>query len=240
MGKATMFERFTEKAIKVIMLTQEEARRLGHNFVGTEQILLGLIGESTGVAAKVLKSMGIDLKDARIEVEKIIGRGSGFVAVEIPFTPRAKRVLELSLEEARQLGHNYIGTEHLLLGLIREVEGVAVRVLEQLDVDLADVRNQIIRMLGEDRGFDSNPLDTEDDVWYADGRLLEDEDFRLDPRRSRRRYRLESQDPLETSETNIMLRSILHRTIAIERSVNEIRAEIVALSDRVARIEGKL
>ena len=109
-GKATrgvpkaMFERFTEKAIKVIMLAQEEARRLGHNFVGTEQILLGLIGEGTGIAAKVLKSMGINLKDARVEVEKIIGRGSGFVAVEIPFTPRAKRVLELSLEEARQLG----------------------------------------------------------------------------------------------------------------------------------------
>ncbi|TVQ46300.1 MAG: ATP-dependent Clp protease ATP-binding subunit [Gloeocapsa sp. DLM2.Bin57] len=144
-----MFERFTEKAIKVIMLAQEEARRLGHNFVGTEQILLGLIGEGTGVAAKVLKSMGVNLKDARTEVEKIIGRGSGFVAVEIPFTPRAKRVLELSLEEARQLGHNYIGTEHLLLGLIREGEGVAARVLENLGVDLSKVRTQVIRMLGE-------------------------------------------------------------------------------------------
>jgi hypothetical protein len=103
-----MFERFTEKAIKVIMLAQEEARRLGHNFVGTEQILLGLIGEGTGIAAKVLKSLGVNLKEARVEVEKIIGRGSGFVAVEIPFTPRAKRVLELSLEEARQLGKNII------------------------------------------------------------------------------------------------------------------------------------
>ncbi|MDC3069831.1 ATP-dependent Clp protease ATP-binding subunit, partial [Prochlorococcus sp. AH-736-D21] len=144
-----MFERFTEKAIKVIMLAQEEARRLGHNFVGTEQILLGLIGEGTGVAAKVLKSLGVNLKDSRIEVEKIIGRGSGFVAVEIPFTPRAKRVLELSLEEARQLGHNYIGTEHLLLGLIREGEGVAARVLENLSVDLTKVRSQVVRMLGE-------------------------------------------------------------------------------------------
>ncbi len=144
-----MFERFTEKAIKVIMLAQEEARRLGHNFVGTEQILLGLIGEGTGVAAKVLKSMGVNLKDSRVEVEKIIGRGSGFVAVEIPFTPRAKRVLELSLEEARQLGHNYIGTEHLLLGLIREGEGVAARVMENLGVDLTKIRTQVIRMLGE-------------------------------------------------------------------------------------------
>ena len=144
-----MFERFTEKAIKVIMLAQEEARRLGHNFVGTEQILLGLIGEGTGIGPKVLKAMGVNLKDARVEVEKIIGRGSGFVAVEIPFTPRAKRVLELSLEEARQLGHNYIGTEHLLLGLIREGEGVAARVLENLGVDLSKVRSQIIRSLGE-------------------------------------------------------------------------------------------
>lgn len=144
-----MFERFTEKAIKVIMLAQEEARRLGHNFVGTEQILLGLIGEGTGIAAKTLKSLGVTLRDARVEVEKIIGRGSGFVAVEIPFTPRAKRVLELSWDEARQLGHNYIGTEHLLLGLIREGEGVAVRVLENVGVELPRVRSTVIRMLGE-------------------------------------------------------------------------------------------
>src|SRR5574344_548312 len=144
-----MFERFTEKAIKVIMLAQEEARRLGHNFVGTEQVLLGLSGEGTGIAAKTLKSMGVNLKDARIEVEKIIGRGSGFVAVEIPFTPRAKRVLELSWDEARQLGHNYIGTEHLLLGLIREGEGVAARVLENLGVDLNKVRSNVVKMLGE-------------------------------------------------------------------------------------------
>ena len=146
-----MFERFTEKAIKVIMLAQEEARRLGHNFVGTEQLLLGLIGEGTGVAAKTLKSMGINLKDARVEVEKIIGRGSGFVAVEIPFTPRAKRVLELSWDEARQLGHNYIGTEHLLLGLIRESEGVAARVLENSGIDLNKIRSNVIKILGESK-----------------------------------------------------------------------------------------
>ena len=146
-----MFERFTEKAIKVIMLAQEEARRLGHNFVGTEQVLLGLIGEGTGVAAKTLKSMGVNLKDARTEVEKIIGRGSGFVAVEIPFTPRAKRVLELSWDEARQLGHNYIGTEHLLLGLIREGEGVAARVLENLGVDLNKIRSNVVKILGESK-----------------------------------------------------------------------------------------
>lgn len=151
-----MFERFTEKAIKVIMLAQEEARRLGHNFVGTEQILLGLIGEGTGIAAQVLKSMNVNLKDARIEVEKIIGRGSGFVAVEIPFTPRAKRVLELSLEEARQLGHNYIGTEHLLMGLVREGEGVAARVLENLAVDVSSIRTEVIQMLGDNAEANAN------------------------------------------------------------------------------------
>ena len=146
-----MFERFTEKAIKVIMLAQEEARRLGHNFVGTEQVLLGLIGEGTGIAAKTLKSMGVNLKDARVEVEKIIGRGSGFVAVEIPFTPRAKRVLELSWDEARQLGHNYIGTEHILLGLIREGEGVAARVLDNLGIDLNKIRSNVVKMLGDSK-----------------------------------------------------------------------------------------
>ena len=144
-----MFERFTEKAIKVVMLAQEESRRLGHNFVGTEQILLGLIGEGAGVATKVLKSMGVNLKDARMEVERIIGRGSGFVAVEIPFTPRAKRVLEMAIEEARDLGHSYIGTEHILLALLEEEDGVATRVLENLGVDLSKVRSEILGQIGE-------------------------------------------------------------------------------------------
>ena len=155
-----MFERFTEKAIRVIMLAQEEARRLGHNFVGTEQVLLGLIGEGTGIAAKTLKSMGVTIKDARAQVEKIIGRGSGFVAVEIPFTPRAKKVLELSWDEARQLGHNYIGTEHLLLGLIREGEGVAAKVLENLGVDLNKCRSNVIKLLGETKTSSSGAQTT--------------------------------------------------------------------------------
>jgi ATP-dependent Clp protease ATP-binding subunit ClpC len=144
-----MFERYTEKAVKVIMLSQEESRRLGHNFVGTEQILLGSIGEETGIAAKVLRSMGVNLKDARIEVEKIVGRGSGFVALEIPFTPGAKRVLEFAQAESAELGHNYIGTEHLLLGSIVETENKAVRVLQTLGVDLTKIRPQVVRMLGE-------------------------------------------------------------------------------------------
>jgi len=147
--RASLFERIVEKDITVFMLAQEEARRLGHNFVGTEQLLLGLIGEGSGLGAKTLESFGVNLRDARVEVEKIIGRGSGFVAIEIPFTPRAKRVLELSWDEARQLGHNFIGSEHLLLGLIREGEGVAARVLENLGVNLHDIRPQVMKMLAE-------------------------------------------------------------------------------------------
>lgn len=149
-GNSAMFEYFTEQAIKVIMLAQEEARRLGHNFVGTEQILLGLIGEGTGIAAKVLGEQGVNLKDVRTEVEKIIGRGSGFTPVEIPFTPRVKRIFESSLNEARQLGHNYIGTEHLLLGLIQDRDGVAAKVLQNMGVDANAMRTQVIRMLGEE------------------------------------------------------------------------------------------
>lgn len=144
-----MFERFSEKAIKCIMLAQEEARRLGHNFVGTEQILLGLIGEGSGIAARVLRASGVTLSETRVEVEKIISRGSGYVAVEIPFTPRAKRVLELSLDEAKKLDHNYIGTEHLLLGLLREGEGVASRVLENLEVPVSEVRRAVLEELGK-------------------------------------------------------------------------------------------
>jgi len=151
-----MFERFTVKAIKVIMLAQGEARRLGHNFVGTEQVLIGLINEGTGIAAKCLKSAGVNLKDARIEVEKIIGRGSGFVAVEIPFTPRSKRALELSWDEARQLGHNYIDTEHLLLGILRAGEGVAARVLENLGVDLGALRSRVLESVAEGKGIEPN------------------------------------------------------------------------------------
>jgi len=144
-----MFEHFTSEAIKVVMLAQEEARRLGHNFVGTEQILLGLLGEETGVAAKVLTDMGVTLRDARREVEKIIGRGSGFVPPEIPFTPKVKTLFEQSFKEARSLGHNYIGTEHLLLGLTEAGEGVAAKVLQNLDVDLKQLRTALIRRLGE-------------------------------------------------------------------------------------------
>src|SRR5438034_700389 len=142
-----MFERFTDRARRVVVLAQEEARMLNHNYIGTEHILLGLIHEGEGVAAKALESLGIALEGVRQQVEEIIGQGQHAPSGHIPFTPRAKKVLELSLREALQLGHNYIGTEHILLGLIREGEGVAAQVLVKLGADLSRVRQQVIQLL---------------------------------------------------------------------------------------------
>ena len=142
-----MFQRFSDRARRVVVLAQEEARMLNHNYIGTEHLLLGLIQEGEGVAAKALESMGMSLEAVRSQVEEIIGRGSSAPTGHIPFTPRAKKVLELSLREALQLGHNYIGTEHILLGLIREGEGVAAQVLTKLGADLDRVRNQVVQLL---------------------------------------------------------------------------------------------
>src|SRR5436305_11168714 len=142
-----MFERFTDRARRVVVLAQEEARMLNHNYIGTEHILLGLIHEGEGVAAKALESLGISLEAVRAQVEEIIGHGGQAPSGHIPSTPRAKKVLELSLREALQLGHNYIGTEHILLGLVRENEGVAARILLDFDADAEKIRNEIIRML---------------------------------------------------------------------------------------------
>ena len=143
-----MFEKFTERARQAIVLAQEEARMLSHNHIGTEHLLLGLIHEGQGVAARTLESLGISLEDVRRNVEEIIGRGQETLSGHIPFTPRAKKVLELSLRESQQLGHEYIGTEHILLGLIREGEGVAAQVLVMLGADLNRVRQQILDLLG--------------------------------------------------------------------------------------------
>lgn len=147
-----MFERFTDRARRVVVLAQEEARMLNHNYIGTEHILLGLIHEGEGVAAKSLESLGISLEGVRSQVEEIIGQGQQAPSGHIPFTPRAKKVLELSLREALQLGHNYIGTEHILLGLIREGEGVAAQVLVKLGAELTRVRQQVIQLLSGYQG----------------------------------------------------------------------------------------
>src|SRR5690554_2255571 len=152
-----MFERFTDRARRVVVLAQEEARMLNHNYIGTEHILLGLIHEGEGVAAKALEGLDIKLEAVREQVQEIIGQGQQAPTGHIPFTPRAKKVLELSLREALQLGHNYIGTEHILLGLIREGEGVAAQVLVKLGADLNRVRQQVIQLISGYQGKEGQP-----------------------------------------------------------------------------------
>ena len=142
-----MFERFTDRARRVVVLAQDEARMLSHDYIGTEHLLLGLVREGDGFAARALVSLDISLEAVRLQVQEIIGRGQAAPTGHIPFTPRAKKVLELSLREALQLGHNYIGTEHILLGLIREGEGVAAQVLQKLGADLDRVRQTVIQLL---------------------------------------------------------------------------------------------
>ena len=145
-----MFNRFTERARKVIILAKEEAKRFNHDYIGTEHILLGLIREGEGVAAAVLQNLDMGLDRIRLEIEKLVQPGpTTVVSGDIPFTPRAKRVIELSMEEARQFGHNYIGTEHLLLGLLREGEGVAAQVLLGLGLDLNRLRAEVMELLGQ-------------------------------------------------------------------------------------------
>ena len=145
-----MFERFTDRARHVIVLAQEEARLLNHSYIGTEHLLLGLVHEGEGVAARALEALGISLTSVRSEVEQLIGRGQGVPSGHIPFTPRAKKVLELSLREALKLDHNYIGTEHILLGLIREGEGVAAQVLTKLGAGHEQVRQKVLELLHEE------------------------------------------------------------------------------------------
>jgi ATP-dependent Clp protease ATP-binding subunit ClpC len=149
-----MFERFTDRARRVMVLAQEEARMLNHNYIGTEHILLGLIHEGEGVAAKALESLGISLDAVRQQVEEIIGQGQQAPSGHIPFTPRAKKVLELAQREARALGHDYVGTEHILLGLVREGDGVAAQVLVRLGADLNRVRQQVVQLLHGHQGTD--------------------------------------------------------------------------------------
>jgi hypothetical protein len=142
-----VFERFTERSRQVVVLAQDEARALRHNYIGTEHILLGLLREEEGLAARVLESLDITLEEVRAMVRRVVGEGDEMTTGQIPFTPRAKKVLELSLREALGLGHNYIGTEHILLGIVRENDGVAARVLLDFDADAEKIRNEVIRML---------------------------------------------------------------------------------------------
>ena len=144
-----MFERFTERARQVVVLAQDEARALKHNYIGTEHILLGLLREEEGLAARVLESLDITVEEVRAQVARIVGQGDEVTTGQIPFTPRAKKVLELALREALSLGHNYIGTEHILLGLVRENEGVAARILLDFDADAEKIRGELGRALSQ-------------------------------------------------------------------------------------------
>ena len=150
-----MFERFTERARQVVVLAQDEARLLKHNYIGTEHLLLGLLREQEGLAARVLDSLGVDIDDVRAQVGRIVGEGDEVASGQIPFTPRSKRILDLSLREALALGHNYIGTEHLLLGLARENEGVAMRILLDQDLDAEAIRTAVLGMLADAREGDA-------------------------------------------------------------------------------------
>src|ERR671934_2692588 len=142
-----MFDRFTERARHVVVFAQDEAREFRHNYIGTEHVLLGLLRDEEGVAARVLESLHVTLEDVRTQVARAVGQGEEVTTGQIPFTPRAKKVLELAMREALSLGHNYIGTEHILLGLVRENEGVAARILLDFDADSEKIRNEVIRML---------------------------------------------------------------------------------------------
>src|SRR5262245_17438172 len=154
-----MFDRFTDRARKVMALARKEAQRFNHDFIGTEHILLGLIQEGSGVAANVLKNLGVEINKIRSEIEKNVQSGPSMVTMgQLPFTPRAKKVLELSMEEANELGHNYIGTEHLLLGLLRENDGVAAQVLLDLGLKLEEVRNEVLELLGAEMGQQESPI----------------------------------------------------------------------------------
>jgi ATP-dependent Clp protease ATP-binding subunit ClpC len=143
-----VFERFTKRGRQVVVLAHDEARALRHNYIGTEHILLGLLREEQGLAARVLESFSVTVEEVRAQVARLVGQGDEMVTGQVPFTPRAKKVLELSLREALSLGHDYIGTEHILLGVARENEGVAARILLDFDADAEKIRNEIIRMLG--------------------------------------------------------------------------------------------
>jgi ATP-dependent Clp protease ATP-binding subunit ClpA len=238
-----MFERFNEKAVKVIMLAQAESRRLGHNFVGTEQILLGLIREGTGIAADVLTLVGIDLERARLEVERLIGRGSGDTAVEIPFTPRAKAVLDMAGEIALELGYSNIGTEHLLLGIGREGKRIVAVMGREPNQSLAF---QVLQTLGID------PISMDEQVMQSQGfgAEIQEEQFSLQPFKERLRtllppmsdqalkvwHAMSSQISWEDTDTTLNRFWIQWLTRLSESEIQSALAELLALGV-IERIE---
>lgn len=224
-----MFETYTEGAIKVIMLAQEESRRLGHNYVGTEMLLLGLIGEGTGIAAQILKSVGLTLGEVRIEVERIIGRGAVHVEVVVPLTPGAKKVL--SLAESHQLGHIHLDTEHLLLGLIQEPEQAVGEIFAHFGVESISVREKVVQLSDE-----KIPEISSSTVQNFAAMETNREIRRLLEQGSKgRRGRSESGESSPEGDKDILalLRSIDTKILRIERDFNDLKWNLVALRDRI-------
>jgi ATP-dependent Clp protease ATP-binding subunit ClpA len=218
-----MFERFTDRARRVVVLAQEEARELGHNYIGTEHILLGLIRDGEGVAARALDALGIQLEAVRRMVQEIIGTGMEAPSGHIPFTPRAKKVLELSLREALQLGHNYISTEHILLGLIREGEGVAAQVLVRLGADLNRARQQVIQII---HGGEADP------EMYLSSEAVAEE-IGPPPRAARTSATPHPGPPVRVVGSRIQLESLSVR-------IGEVISRLDLIAERLASIEGHL
>ena len=253
-----MFERFTERARRVVVLAQEEARMLTHNYLGTEHILLGLAREGEGVAARALESLGISLEAVRQQVEEIIGRGQEAPSGHIPFTPRAKKVLELSLREAQQLGHNYIGTEHILLGLIREGSGVAAQVLVKLGADLNRARQQVVQLLhgyqGEDVTGEGLPLsdDPPSRVDSLDRRLaaierwvglrpdLDDLDQEIARVRRDKEAAIDRQDFESSAALRDQEKQLLAARVRQEREWTEAAAGRMSLAQELSRVKAEL
>jgi ATP-dependent Clp protease ATP-binding subunit ClpC len=253
-----MFERFTERARRVVVLAQEEARMLNHNYIGTEHILLGLAREGEGVAARALESLGVSLEAVRQQVEEIIGRGQEAPSGHIPFTPRAKKVLELSLREAQQLGHNYIGTEHILLGLIREGSGVAAQVLVKLGADLNRARQQVVQLLhgyqGEDVTGEGLPMsdDPRSRVDSLDRRLaaierwvglrpdLDDLDQEIARVRRDKEAAIDRQDFESSAALRDQEKQLLAARVRQEKEWTEAAAGRMPLAQELGRVKAEL
>ena len=224
MNDKERFDKFTERARKVLSLAQEEAQRFNHNYIGTEHLLLGLVREGDGVAAKVLSNLGVELNKVRSAVEFIIGRGDRIVLGDIGLTPRAKKVIELAVDEARRLNHHYIGTEHLLLGLVREGEGIAAGVLESLGVNLEKVRTQTIQVLnqgssdsavrGESRPMPGIPALSVERLTHIQEEMQQT-------------FRVGDLDPAESLE------AAQERAYSLARSMSELLAEIARLQEEI-------
>jgi ATP-dependent Clp protease ATP-binding subunit ClpA len=232
-----MFQQFTDRARRVVVLAQEEARLLNHDYVGTEHLLLGLAHEGQGVAAKALESLGIRLEALRSQVEEAIGRGQRAPSGHLSFTPRAKKVLELSLRESQQLGHNYLGTEHLLLGLVREGEGVAAQVLVKLGADLSRVRQQVIQLLGGSAGGPEEAAGT---------RPVPDEPGEVEEQlaqvRRQKEAAIEAEDfakaaALRDAEKQLLMRLHLE---AVVQEVQRLHGEVQRLHGEVQRLHGEV